>query len=129
MTFDVDGTETTETFTLCGYWDFDQVSPANHVLLPESRVQEILTKTNWQGHDGMTGFYSLEVMFRNSARIEENLLEVLAGHGYQTENCNKEDTYIPIGINWGYINVQTSGNLEFGTIVSILLIVFLIMLT
>lgn len=129
MTFDVDGTETTETFTLCGYWDFDQVSPANHVLLPESRVQEILAKTNWQGLDGMTGFYSLDVMFRNASGIEENLLNILSRHGCQAEYRAEKDTYIPIAVNWSYINVQASGYIDFGTIISILIIVFLIMLT
>ena len=41
MTFLVDGEETTETFTLCGYWDYDEIIVANHVLIPESRTQEI----------------------------------------------------------------------------------------
>lgn len=128
ITFDVDGTETTETFTLCGFWDYDQLSPANHVLLPDSRVQEILSKTNCQGNDGMTGFYSLEVMFRNSAHIEENFLDILARHGYQTEDRTNPDTYIPIGINWGYINVQ-SGSVDLMTVFSVSVIILLIMLT
>lgn len=129
MTFDVDGTKTTETFTLCGYWNYDQVTAANHVLLPESRVQEILTETNCQGLDGMTGFYSLEVMFQNASHVEENLLAILARHGYQSEDPAAKDTYIPIGINWGYMNVQAADYMDFSTIAAIALIVFLIMLT
>lgn len=129
MTFDVDGTETTETFTLCGFWDFDQVTSANHVLLPESRVQEILNRTDCQGLDGMTGFYSLDVMFRNAAHVEKDLLAVLARHGYQSEDPAAKDTYIPIGINWGYMSVQASNYIEFSTIAAIALIIFLIMLT
>lgn len=129
MTFDVDGTTTTQTFTLCGYWDHDQVSAASHVLLPESRVQEILTETNCQGLDGMTGFYSLEIMFKNAAHVEENLLNILARHGYQSEDPVQKDTYIPIGINWGYMNVQAADYMDFSTLAAVALIIFLIMLT
>ncbi|MDE5933840.1 MAG: ABC transporter permease, partial [Lachnospiraceae bacterium] len=129
MTFDVDGTETTETFMLCGYWEYDPVTVANHVLLPESRVQEILDKTNCQGLDNMTGRYSLDVMFQNAAHVEENLLTVLARHGYQSEDSAAKDTYIPIGVNWGYMSVQASDYIDFSIIAAITLIIFLIMLT
>ncbi len=129
MTFNVDGVRTTETFTLCGFWEYDRVSPANHVLLPESRVQEILNSTNCQCLDGMTGLYALEIMFPNSAHIEEDLLDVVARHGYQSENRAEEDTYIHAGVNWGYINVQSADYLDLQTILAVLLIVFIIMLT
>ena len=33
MSFDVDGTETTETFTLCGYWEYDMAVVANNVVI------------------------------------------------------------------------------------------------
>lgn len=129
MTFDVDGTKTTETFILCGYWDYDPVTAANHVLLPESRVQEILDETNSQCLDDVTGLYSLDIMFQNAAHVEENMLTVLARHGYQSEDSAAKDTYIPIGINWGYMRVQASNYIDFSTIAAIALIVFLIMLT
>ncbi len=41
ITFDVDGTPVTETFTLCGWWEFDEAVIATHVLIPLSRVQAI----------------------------------------------------------------------------------------
>ena len=31
VTINVDGTETTETFTLCGYWEYDEVMAANQI--------------------------------------------------------------------------------------------------
>ncbi|MDE7341881.1 MAG: ABC transporter permease [Lachnospiraceae bacterium] len=129
MTFNVDGTETTETFTLCGYWEYDKITVANHVLLPESRVQEILDKTNCQCFDNITGRYSLDVMFQNAAHVEENLLTILSRHGYQSEDPAAKDTYIPIGVNWGYMNAQVSNYIDFSTIAAIALIIFLIMLT
>lgn len=44
LTFDVGGHETTQTFTLCGWWEYDEAIVANHVLIPESRVNEILAE-------------------------------------------------------------------------------------
>ena len=45
LTITVDGTQTTETFTLCGYWDYDEAIIASHVLIPESRADSLLPPT------------------------------------------------------------------------------------
>ena len=42
VTFHVDGHETTQTFILCGWWEYDEAIVTNHVLLPESRVDALL---------------------------------------------------------------------------------------
>lgn len=47
VTFDVDGHETTQTFTLSGWWDHDPVSPASHILIPESRQRPFFKKWAW----------------------------------------------------------------------------------
>ena len=44
VTFDVDGHETTQTFTLCGWWEYDEAIVANHILVPESRVDAVLAE-------------------------------------------------------------------------------------
>ena len=47
LSFDVDGHPTVQTFTLSGWWEYDEAVVANHVLIPESRLNEILTKPAW----------------------------------------------------------------------------------
>lgn len=42
--FDVDGHETTQTFTLCGWWEYDEAVVANHILIPQSQLEEILNQ-------------------------------------------------------------------------------------
>ena len=37
LTFNVDGKETTEDFTLSGWWDYDEAIVANHIIVPESQ--------------------------------------------------------------------------------------------
>lgn len=129
MTFDVDGTETTETFTLCGWWEYDEVIPANHVLIPESRADEIFSKLGTQGRDGMTGTHNMDVMLRSSAHIEEDLLQILQNHGYQSESRSQWDNFIPIGVNWGYIEADLAESMDAENIIAFGAIILLIIFT
>lgn len=127
VTFDVDGEETTETFTLCSWWKHDDVSQASHILIPESRAEEIFTKLGTKGNDGMTGRYNLDVMLKSKAHIEDDLNDILARHGYQSEKAG--DNYIGIGVNWGYVSAQLADNLDTGTIAAIAAALLLIIFT
>ena len=129
MTFDVDGTKTTETFTLCGIWEYDEAILASHVLIPESRAEEIYEKLGTQGMDGMTGNYDLDVMLKNKADIAGELLTILEKHGYQSESSTEGDNYISIGVNWGYVSAQLSDSMDVGTLLAIIAILLVIILT
>ncbi len=128
ITFNVDGTETTETFTLCGWWEYDTAIVANHVLLPESRVDEILESLNTQYLDGITGLYSLDVMFKSSSHIEKDMYTVLERHGYQTDD-HSQNNFMAIGINWGYASSQLADNFDLATLLSIAVMLLLIVFT
>ena len=113
VTFDVDGRTTTQTFTLCGWWEYDEAVVANHILIPESRVDAILAEAGVTppGSDGMTGSWNLDVMLQHGARsIASDLEEILANHGYQSETPG--ETYISTGVNWGYTGAQLSDKLD-----------------
>lgn len=129
MTFLVDGEETTETFTLCGYWDYDEITVANHVLIPESRTQEIFEKLGTQGEDGMTSFITMDVMFKNASNIEENINTILARHGYQSEGLDQGDNYIRTGVNWGYMSAQFEDSLDISTVLALVAVMLLIIFT
>jgi len=129
MTFMVDGAETTETFTLCGWWEYDEAIVANHVLIPESRTQEIFQKLNTQGKDGMTGRIDLNVMFKNASHIEENLNTILARHGYQSEGLDQGENFIRIGVNWGYVSAQFEDSLDITTVLALIAVLILIIFT
>ncbi len=131
VTFDVDGHETTQTFTLCGWWEYDEAIVANHILIPESRADAILAETGvipGQTVDGMTGSWNLDVMLKNGARnIAGDLEQILARHGYQSENPG--DSYIHTGVNWGYTGAQLSGSLDPTVILAIAAVLLLIIFT
>ena len=119
-TFAVDGHETTQTFTLCGWWEYDEAIVANHILIPESRVNAILAEVGVTppGNDGMTGSWNLDVMLKHGARsIASDLEEILANHGYQSETPG--ENYISTGVNWGYTGAQLSDKLD-PTVVAII---------
>ena len=128
VTFLVDGEETTETFTLCGWWDYDEAIVANHILIPRSRTENIFEKLNTQGTDGMTATLNMDVMFANSMNIEENILTILENHGYQTL-ARGEENNIEIGVNWGYTGAQISNFVDPQMIIVIVGLLLIIIFT
>lgn len=129
MTFDVDGESTTQTFTLCGWWEYDEAITASHVLIPESRVDAIFNELDTKGNDGMTTYWGLDVMFKNSLHIERNINQILENHGYQSESRAKGDNFIATGVNWGYSGAQLMDNMDPETVIAIGAMLMLIVFT
>lgn len=132
MTFDVDGKQTTQTFTLCGWWGYDEAIVANHVLIPLSRAEAIYQETGLipgQAKDGMTGSWNLDVMFQNAWNIEKNMQQVLSNHGYQDESRMDGDNYVATGVNWGYSASQLADNIDPMTVLMIAAVLLLIIFT
>ena len=132
ITFDVDGKETTQTFTLCGWWEYDEAIVANHVLIPLSRAEAIYQETGLvpgQAKDGMTGTWNLDVMFQNAWNIEKNMQQVLSNHGYQNESRMDGDNYVATGVNWGYSASQLADNIDPMTVLMIAAVLLLIIFT
>ena len=131
LTFTVDGHETTQTFTLCGWWEYDEAIVANHVLIPESRVDAVLAEVGVDPEapaDGMTGCWNLDVMLKSGARhIERDIEQILADHGYQSETAG--GNYIATGVNWGYTGAQLSDSLDPTVVAAIAAMLLLIIFT
>ena len=131
ISFDVDGNPTTQTFTLSGWWEYDEAIVANHILIPESRVDEILAETGVDPNnsaDGMTGAWNMDVMLKNGSRhIEQDLNQILENHGYQNEE--RGDNYIEIGVNWGYTGARLSDAADPTAIAAIAAVALLIIFT
>ncbi len=132
VTFQVDGTPVTETFTLCGWWEYDEAIVANHILIPLSRAEAILTQAgviSGQSKDGMTGSWNMDVMLKSGSRhIERDLDQILANYGYQSESMDKEG-FIRTGVNWGYTGAQLSESMDPTTVLAIAAMVVLIVFT
>lgn len=132
VTFDVGGHETTQTFTLCGWWDYDEAIVANHILVPESRVDAVLEEVGvtLPAADGMTGSWNLDVMLESGARhIEADLNQILNNHGYESEEQSDDAAAIKTGVNWGYTGAQITENLDPTTTAAVVVVLVLILLT
>ena len=131
ISFDVDGNPATQTFTLSGWWEYDEAIVANHILIPESRVDEILAETGVDPNnpaDGMTGAWNMDVMLKSGSRhIEQDLNQILENHGYQNEE--RGDNYIDIGVNWGYTGARLSDAADSTAIAAIAAVALLIIFT
>lgn len=132
VTFQVDGKETTQSFVLFGWWEYDTAVVANHILVPESRVDEVLAQVGVTppGDNDRTGSWNLDVMLKNGAwSIGEDLEQILENHGYQSESVSDDGTYVSIGVNWGYTGAQFSGQADPMTVFLIVGVLLLILLT
>lgn len=131
VTFFVNGYKTTQTFTLSGWWEYDEAIAANHILVPESRVNEVLEEagvTPEEVEGDLIGSWNMDIMFASSSHIERDMSQVLTNNGFQEENYS-EDNYIATGVNWGYTGSQLASNMDAGTLLGIVTVLGLIVFT
>ena len=131
LTFNVGASpekETTQTFTLCGWWEKDEAMPASEIIVPNSRVDEVIAAVGGVT-DNMTGTWNMNVMLESgSAHIDADMQQILADHGYQSEDIAADD-YIDYGVNWGYTSASMAENNDALTIVFIIVMLLLILFT
>ncbi len=131
LTFDVGANsakQTTQTFTLCGWWEKDEAMPASEVFIPNSRVDEVLAEVGGVT-DNMTGTWNMDVMLESgSAHIDEDMQQILADNGYQSEDVAAAN-YIDYGVNWGYTGANLAENFDPTTAIFIVVMLLLILFT
>ncbi len=115
------------TFTLSGWWEYDSAIVASHVILPRSATEE-LCALSAGGENSMTGRQDLNVMFKSSLHIKDDMHQVLENCGYQSDDATAPN-YIAIGVNWGYSGAQLSANMDITTVIAIVVMLLLIIFT
>jgi putative ABC transport system permease protein len=122
------GQKIKDTFTLCGWWNFDEAGQASMALVPRSYAKQVMDSYVRTGPGDDTGLWSLDVYLKSTARIQEDLNAILEAHGYQGTDP-LQGNYIATGVNWAYLGAQLSGRADAGTILGIVALLLLIMLT
>jgi len=117
----------TYTGTLSGWWEYDSAMVANHILLTRGAAEQFAAMSSGN-ESSMTGAWNLDMMFRNALHIEDNIKQVLANHGCQSDDTN-QDNYLNIGVNWGYSGAKLSDSFDVTTVLAIAVILLLIILT
>ena len=113
----------TDTFILCGWWEFDDASLVSMLIVPESYCYDVLKQHSMEKEN----IWSMGILFHNSLDIEGKLEKLLSKHGYQNTNALAEN-YLDTGINWGYITTQLESGENGSTVagVAIFLLVIII---
>lgn len=108
-----------DTFTLVGFWQGDNLMQASQVWLNRSYVEKQLEDYVPLNNDVEIGTINADVKFSNSFNIEGKLIKVIEESGYTVDE-------IEIGVNWAYTG--NSGSMDIGTFMggafAVLMIVF-----
>lgn len=127
LDIDVSGTIVSEEFEVSGYWKFDESAPVSNVLIPESRLEEILSEHSVTITDNYTSRYNLVVMLESDYNIEKQFLDILERNGFI--NGIEGDNNVSIGVNWGYMNDTFTQNLDITSVVTIAALLIFIIFT
>lgn len=82
----------TQEFVLSGWWDYNGVSQASHVIVPKSYVKKTLQHVEI-GEEEECGTWTLDVMFGNALHIEKDMRQVIRDCGFQSEDASKTGLY------------------------------------
>lgn len=115
----------TDTFTLCGFWETDELTPVSQVMLSKEYVERQLENYQKTYKRDTIATWDLEYMFYNSLNIEDKLRTIAEDKGYQIDD-NTKDNYLAIGVNWAYTSAQMNRDytIIFAVIAISLLILF-----
>lgn len=121
LEFTVHGKSYSEEFTLCGFWEGDDVMVATQVWLSRAYVDTILSVPKSvdrdAGFDAVIGTINADVWFVNSIDITGKMDQLIAERGYAPED-------ITTGINWAYMGSEI--DLTTAVMVMVLLLLILI---
>ena len=118
------GWDVTDTFTLVGWWDYDELLSVHFLNVSKEYAQKI-DKLAVAG--GLKPFRTdLSVMLRSSLNIENDLTRIGEDCGY---SIGEEAGQLRIGVNWGYTATQVWDTLGVGGILAMLAVLVLVAFT
>lgn len=118
--------EQTETFTLVGWWDYDDLSPVHFVNISEDYARAMEAEATARGQDPFR--VDLNVMLASAVDIRGQMEQVETDLGYAWEAAG-EGPVVPIGVNWGYTSAQLGESLDAMTLAAIFAFLALVIFT
>ncbi len=118
------GRDVTDTFTLVGWWEYDELLAVHFFNVSEEYAKQIETMAV---EEGMEPFRTdLSVMLPSSLNIEDTLTKIGQDCGYRV---GEEVGQLRIGVNWGYTATQILDTLDTGGILAILAMLVIVTFT
>lgn len=118
--------EKTDTFTLAGWWEYDDISPVHYINISEEYAKEIEAEAMSQGLEPFRT--DLNVMMASSMNIRGQMEQVDLDLGYAWDETG-EGELVRIGVNWGYTSSQLGESIDVTTIVAIIVFLALVIFT
>ena len=118
------GREVTDTFTLVGWWEYDELLKVHFFNVSEEYAKQIEAMAM---AEGMHAFrIDLSVMLSSSLDIENTLTRIGEDCGYSVGDRAGQ---LRIGVNWGYTATQLADTMDAGGILAMIAVMALVTFT
>ena len=118
--------EKTDTFTLAGWWEYDDLSPVHYINISEEYAKEIEAEAMSKGLEPFR--IDLNVMMASNMNIRGQMEQVDLDLGYSWDETG-EGELVRIGVNWGYTSSQLGESMDATTLVAIIAFLALVIFT
>ena len=118
--------EKTETFTLVGWWEYNDIDPVHYINISEEYAESIEAEGISRGMEPFRT--DLNVMMPSTIDIGGQMEQVAWDLGYAS-NETGENQSIRIGVNWGYTSSQLDANIDISNVIAIIAFLALVIFT
>ena len=118
--------EKTDTFTLVGWWEYDDISPVHYINISEEYAKEIEAEALSKGLEPFR--VDLNVMLASGINIRGQMEQVNQDLGYAWDETG-EGELVRIGVNWGYTSSQLGESMDAATLLAIVAFLALVIFT
>ena len=118
--------EKTDTFTLVGWWEYDDISPVHYINVSEEYAKEIEAEAISKGLEPLR--IDLNVMMASGINIRSQMEQVDLDLGYAWDETG-EGELVRIGVNWGYTSSQLGESMDAATLLAIVAFLALVIFT
>lgn len=118
--------EKTDTFTLAGWWEYNDISPVHYINISEEYAKEIEAEAISKGLEPFR--IDLNVMMASSMNIRGQMEQVDLDLGYAWDETG-EGEVVRIGVNRGYTTAQLGESMDASTLVAIIAFLALVIFT
>ena len=115
------GRDVTDTFTLVGWWEYDELLAVHFFNVSEEYAKEIEAMAV---AEGMNPFRTdMSVMLSGSLDIENTLTKIGEDCGYSVgDNVDQ----LRIGVNWGYTATQLADSMDASAILAVIAVLMVV---
>lgn len=118
--------EKTDTFTLVGWWEYDEISPVHYINISEEYAKEIEDESIARGMNPFR--IDLNVMMASNVNIRGQMEQVNQDLGYSWDESGTGEL-VRIGVNWGYTSSLIGGSMDITMVLAIIAFLALVIFT